>query len=68
MDETLASLFATLALLPLALQLSRAGRRGAAFAVAALGAAATLVLATSLAPIERNQLAADSLPVLATTS
>ena len=53
MDETLASLFATLALLPLALQLSRAGRRGAAFAVAALGAAATLVLATSLAPIER---------------
>ena len=55
MDAALAVLFATIALLPLGLQLAKHGRRGAAIAIVAVGALATLVLATSLTPIERNE-------------
>jgi hypothetical protein len=55
MHQALASLFATIALLPLALLLARRGKRGAAVAIVAAGALATLVLATSLVPIERSE-------------
>ncbi len=53
MEAAITSVLALLALLPLALQLLRASRRGLAFVLIGAGIAVTLALATSLLPIER---------------